>query len=173
MLPLLIPTNSRISFQITYCKLGASLSSLGFESSPSKPKSFSSWEFLKMKTCKTMVYNFWWLAHRLLFHCIYCRFRRESIPLVYFAILLPCRSFQCWNETSRLPYVLTKKSVLVQIENEAKASKPMHVFDKVHEDCGVVGAESCGSVLRNKKQISNVKRSIKKEPCVMQILFSQ
>ena len=40
------------------------------------------------------------------------------------------------KDGSGLPYVRTKKSVLVQIENEAKASKPMHVFDKVHEDCG-------------------------------------
>ena len=71
------------------------------------------------------------------------------------------------------PYVHTKKSVLVQIENEAKASKPMHVFDKVCEDCGgVVGTESCGSVPQNKKQVSNVKRSIKKEPGDADPLFA-
>ena len=53
---------------------------------------------------------------------------------------------------SASPYVRTKKSVLVQIENEAKASKPFHVFDKVYEDCGgVVGAESCGSVPQNNR----------------------
>ena len=71
------------------------------------------------------------------------------------------------------PYVRIKKSILVQIENEAKASKPMHVFDKVYEDCGgVVGAESCRSVLRNKNQVSNVKRSIKKEPGDADPLFA-
>ena len=71
------------------------------------------------------------------------------------------------------PYVRIKKSILVQIENEAKASKPMHVFDKVYEDCGgVVGAESCRSVLRNKNQVSSVKRSIKKEPGDADPLFA-
>lgn len=77
------------------------------------------------------------------------------------------------KDGSGLPYVRTKKSVLVQIENEAKASKPMHVFDKVYKDCGgVVGAESCGSIPRNKKQVSNVKRSINQEPRDADPLFA-
>ena len=77
------------------------------------------------------------------------------------------------KDGSWLPYVRTKKSVLVQIENEAKASKPMHAFDKVYEDCGgVVGAESCGSIPRNKKQVSNVKQSINQEPRDADPLFA-
>ena len=73
---------------------------------------------------------------------------------------------------NELPYVRTKKSVLMKISDEASESKPMQVFDKVYESCGgVVGATSCGSVPRNIKQISNSK-SVKKGASVVDPLFA-
>lgn len=44
-------------------------------------------------------------------------------------------------------------------------NSPTQCFDKVFEDCGgIMSAESCGSLPRNKKQIANVKL-LSKQKC--------
>ena len=41
-------------------------------------------------------------------------------------------------------------------------SAPTETFDKIFEDCGgIIDAESCGSVPRNKKQVANMKLATK------------
>ena len=67
-----------------------------------------------------------------------------------------------------------KKSVLIKIKDQAtNSSKPTNVYNKVFVECGgVLGANSCGSLPRNRKQISNIKNAIKAESTEKDPLFS-
>ena len=60
-------------------------------------------------------------------------------------------------------YNCSKKSTLACIKSEMKEStKPTELYNKVFEQCGgVLGVNSCGALPRNRKQISNIKRSLR------------
>ena len=64
--------------------------------------------------------------------------------------------------------------MLTKIKNQANnVSTPTKVYDKVFSDCGgVLEANSCGSLPRNKKQVANVKFNMKTEPKEKDQLFS-
>ena len=67
-----------------------------------------------------------------------------------------------------------KKSVLTKIkEQTTDFSRPTNVYNKVFKECGgVLDATSCGSLPRNRKQISNIKRCMKAEYTDKDPLFS-
>lgn len=50
---------------------------------------------------------------------------------------------------------------------------PTECYDEVFEDCGgVINAKSCGSLPRNRKQVSNMKSSVKPKSDMRDPLFS-
>lgn len=67
----------------------------------------------------------------------------------------------------------SKKSVLSKIKQQTTDSvKPTTVYNNVFMDCGgVLGASSCGSLPRNRKQISKLKMSMKTESIPRDSLF--
>jgi len=77
-------------------------------------------------------------------------------------------------ESFSAAYNRSKKSVLSKIKEQANdLSAPTAIYNKVFEECGgVLNANSCGSLPRNRKQISNLKRTIKSEPIVKDPLFA-
>ena len=64
------------------------------------------------------------------------------------------------NSKEKSPFNRSKKSVLVKIESEVqKSAQPTNVYNRVFQECGgVVNASSCGSLPRNRKQITNIKQ---------------
>ena len=69
------------------------------------------------------------------------------------------------NSKEKIPYNRYKKSVLVKTENEVhKSAQPTKVYNKVFQERGgIVSASSCGSLPRNRKQISNIKQKAVKD----------